>query len=187
MTWYTLFVAAAALIALGERLYCLRNERRMLRDGAEEIAPRVFLAMAPVYTLHFPAAVLEQWLRGTTPGAPWASAMVVLFIAAKLLKLWAVRHLGDGWTMRVIVPRDLRVVGGGPYRHLRHPNYVAVIGEILALPLAGGAWITACVTAALFAPVLVARIRSEEAALLARPEYAAALGARARFLPGGRR
>jgi methyltransferase len=95
-----------------------------------------------------------------------------------------VRALGEAWTMRVVVPAQPRVAATGPYRFLRHPNYVAVVGELLSLPLAGGAWITAVVFGAAFGAVLLARVRTEEAALLARPEYAAAMAARPRFLPG---
>ena len=88
--------------------------------------------------------------------------------------------------MKVILPRHLRVVTTGPYRCMRHPNSIAVLGEILALPLAGGAWITAAVAGILFTLILVVRVRTEEEALLARPEYAAAMGGKRRFVPGRR-
>jgi methyltransferase len=180
---YVGFVAAALLLAAGERLLARRNESRLLREGAQEIAPGVFRLMAPVYAISFPAAVAEHFLAGRRPAAWLAVSMAVLFAAAKGLKLWAVRHLGDQWTMRVIVPRAVRVATGGPYRLMRHPNYLAVIGEGLAMPLAGGAWITAIAFAVLFGAILWMRIVTEEAALLARPEYAAAMAGRRRFLP----
>ena len=180
---YCAFVAAAALLAVGERLWARRNEIRLLRDGAEELAPWVFRLMAPAYTLVFPAAVVEHLLAGRRPAAWFAASMVVLFAAAKGLKLWAVKSLGDQWTMRVILPRAFRVATGGPYRFIRHPNYLAVIGEHLALPLAGGAWMTAIGFAVLFGAILRMRIVTEEAALLARPGYAAAMAGKRRFLP----
>lgn len=184
---YIALVGAAALAAILERLRALRHETRLKEAGAEEVAPWVYLVMAPVYTLVFPAAIVEHVLLHRRPPLPFAAAMVVLFLAAKGLKLWAIRSLGDLWTMRVVLSHPLRVVTGGPYRHVRHPNYVAVLFEVTTLPLAGGAWITAAVAGAAFLALLRARVRTEERALLARPEYAAAMGDRRRFVPGGRR
>ena len=183
---YITLVAAAAIIALVERWYARRNELRLLSEGADETAPWVFRLMAPVYSLSLPAAVAEHLLMARRPPLPFAASMVMLFLLAKGLKVWAIRSLGDLWTMRVILPRPLRVVTGGPYRFMRHPNYVAVFFELTALPLAGGACITAAAAGGLFLALLWARVRTEETALLARPEYAAAMGSRRRFLPGGR-
>lgn len=180
---YPAAVAAAALVAFAERLVALRNERRLDGAGTPEIAPLVFRLMAPVYVLVFPAAVAEHLVLDRHPAPVFAAAMGALFVAAKLLKAWAVVHLGGAWTMKVYVPPDLRVACGGPYRFIRHPNYVAVALEIAALPLAGGAWITALAAVALFSPLLKARIRSEERALMAHPDYAAAMAAKGRFLP----
>jgi methyltransferase len=184
---YIALVAAAALAAILERLHALRHETRLVEAGAEEVAPWVYHLMVPVYTLVFPAAVAEHVLLHRRPPLPFAAAMVILYLSAKGLKLWAIRSLGDLWTMRVILPRPLRVVTGGPYRHVRHPNYVAVLFEVTTLPLAGGAWITAAAACVLFLALLRARVRTEERALLARPEYAAAMGERRRFVPGGGR
>jgi methyltransferase len=185
--FFVALVATAAAVAVLERLYARRNEQRLLREGAEEVAPWVYRLMVPVYVLIFPAAVAEHLLMMRRPSLLFAGFMVLLFVLAKGLKTWAILSLGDLWTMRVILPRPLRVVTGGPYGHLRHPNYVAVIFEATALPLAGGAFITAAAGGALFLALLRARVRTEEAALLARPEYAGAMGDKRRFIPGGGR
>ncbi len=184
---YIALVAAVAVLALLERFHARRNEAHLLKKGAEEVAPWVFRLMVPVYSLVFPAAIAEHLLLGRRPPLPFAASMLVLFLLAKGLKTWAVLSLGDLWTMRVVLPRPLSVVTGGPYHYLRHPNYVAVVFEVTTLPLAGGAWITAAVGGALFVALLWARVRTEEAALLARAEYAAAMGDRRRFIPGGGR
>ena len=183
--FFAVLVAAAAAVAIVERLYARRNERRLLREGAEEVAPWIFRLMVPVYVAIFPAAVAEHVLTTRRPPLALAAVMVVLFLLAKGLKTWAILSLGDLWTMRVILPRPLRVVTRGPYRYLRHPNYVAVVLETTALPLAGGAFVTAAAGGLRFLALLWARVRTEEAALLARPEYALAMGSRPRFLPGG--
>jgi len=182
---YALLVAGAAAGAMGERLLALRHERRLRAEGADEIEPWVFRLMVPVYALVFPAAIAEHVLLHRRPFAGFAFTMVALFLAAKGLKVWAIRSLGDLWTMRVLLPRRLRVVTSGPYRYVRHPNYVAVLAEVAALPLAGGAWITAAAGGALFLVLLRARVAGEEKALLTRTEYAAGMRNRPRFLPGG--
>lgn len=184
---YVALVAVAAAVAVLERLHAARNEARLRREGAEEVAPWVFRLMVPVYAAVFPAAVAEHLAFGRRAAPAWIGSMALLFLLAKGLKAWAILSLGDLWTMRVLLSRPLRVVTGGPYRFIRHPNYVAVAIEVTALPLAGGAYRTAAIAGALFAALLLARVRTEERALLARPEYAAAMGARRRFFPGGGR
>jgi len=181
---YAVCVAFAILLAILERVCALRNERRLRADGACEIAPAVFLWMVPVYSLHFVAAFLEHAVGLRHPAQGWVIAMAVLFAASKGLKLWAIRHLAGQFTMRVFIPVRPVVVGTGPYRLMRHPNYVAVMGEMTALPLLGGSWMTALVFGAAFLVILRARVRTEEEALLRLPEYAARMAGRRRFLPG---
>ena len=183
---FVALVMVAIALAVAERVYALRNERRLLRCGAREIAPVVFRVMAPVYALVFVAALVEHLRFERRPPAGWVAAAVLLFLASKALKLWAVTQLGRNWTMKVVLPESLTVVTSGPYRYIRHPNYIAVIGEIVALPLAGGAWITALCGGAGFILILAFRIRTEEKALMAHPEYRRAMGRKGRFLPGDR-
>src|SRR5204863_108279 len=75
------------------------------------------------------------------------------------------------------------VVTGGPYRWIRHPNYVAVFVELLALPLVHGAWLTALAGAALHVPVLRRRLALEESVLAADPVYRDLMGRKPRFVP----
>ncbi len=82
------------------------------------------------------------------------------------------------------MPHDLRPVVAGPYRFVRHPNYTAVVAEFAALPMAGGAWLSAACLSALNAAVLYPRIKAEEALLAASPAYRTAFAGRARFIPG---
>ncbi|HEU4402420.1 MAG TPA: isoprenylcysteine carboxylmethyltransferase family protein [Candidatus Polarisedimenticolia bacterium] len=182
---YLAFVAAAAAIALAERLHTARNETRLLAAGGREVAPWVFRLMVPVYSGLFITAPVEHLLLARRPPAILVVAMVLLYAAAKGLKLSVARHLGEAWTMKVVLPPRPRIVTSGPYRHLRHPNYVAVMAEVLALPLAGGAWVSATVGGILFALILAWRVRTEEEALLAHPEYALLMAGKGRFLPGG--
>jgi methyltransferase len=126
--------------------------------------------------------LLETAALRRRPRAPllW----VGLLTAAAALRRWSIRSLGASWNVRAVVPADLRPVVTGPYRWIRHPNYLAVVVEFLALPMAGGAWLSALGLSALNAAVLFDRIRAEERLLAAVPGYEEAFRGRARFIPG---
>lgn len=116
---------------------------------------------------------------------PWLPlAWAGLLGAATALRWWSIRTLGASWNVRAVVPEDLRPVTSGPYRFVRHPNYLAVAVEFLALPLAGGALWSAVGLSLLNAGVLWDRIRSEERLLAQVPGYEEAFDGRARFIPG---
>jgi methyltransferase len=91
--------------------------------------------------------------------------MTVLALASQALRWWCIGTLGRHWNTRVIVVPDLPLVRSGPYRFLRHPNYVAVVAEGVALPLVHAAWVTALVFTLANAVLLAVRLRVENAAL----------------------
>lgn len=109
---------------------------------------------------------------------------VAMLGAATALRWWSIRSLGIEWNVRAEVPDDLHPVTGGPYRFVRHPNYVAVALEFVALPMAGGAAWSALGLSLVNAAVLWDRIRAEERLLAEVPSYARAFNGRARFIPG---
>jgi methyltransferase len=84
---------------------------------------------------------------------------------AQALRWWCIAALGPRWNTRVIVVPGLPLVDRGPYRWLRHPNYLAVVAEGAALPLVHTAWATALAFTAANAAVLAVRVRVENAAL----------------------
>lgn len=182
-----LYLALIALVAL-ERLVELalstRNARRALAAGGVEAESRgAYAAMVGTHAAFLLAAPLEValWAPPFVPAVGWP--MLALVVAAMALRYWAIAALGARWNTRVIVLPGAPAVTGGPYRFVRHPNYVAVIVEMFALPLVHGAWRTALFFSAANALLLTRRIALEEAALAAHADYAARLGDRARFLP----
>jgi methyltransferase len=100
-------------------------------------------------------------------GPPWPVALTgaVVFAAAKALKWWAIVSLGPFWTFRVVVIPGEALVVGGPYRWLRHPNYVAVMGELAGVALLTGAPVSGVTAMAVFGLLLIKRIAVEERAL----------------------
>ncbi|MFD0471542.1 isoprenylcysteine carboxylmethyltransferase family protein [Nonomuraea thailandensis] len=91
--------------------------------------------------------------------------MLVVVVLAQGLRWWCIRTLGHQWNTRVVVVPGLPLVHRGPYRWMRHPNYVAVVAEGIALPLVHTAWVTALVFTITNAALLAVRIRVEDAAL----------------------
>ncbi|MBV8139213.1 MAG: hypothetical protein JO121_26825, partial [Deltaproteobacteria bacterium] len=106
---------------------------------------------------------------------------IVAELFAQFLRYWVIFTLGSRWNTRIIVWPDAQPVTSGPFRFARHPNYLAVAIEIVAVPLIGGAWITAIVFSLGNAILLMVRIPAEERAL-GQP-YAGAFAELPRFLP----
>jgi methyltransferase len=114
----------------------------------------------------YPAVFLAMILEGALwPGHGDAVAGVAVFAAAKSLKSWAIASLGDAWTFRVVVRPGVPLVARGPYRFLRHPNYVAVAGELAGVALMSGARVAGPLGTILFGLLMLRRISVEERAL----------------------
>ncbi|HTV17919.1 MAG TPA: isoprenylcysteine carboxylmethyltransferase family protein, partial [Polyangiaceae bacterium] len=110
------------------------------------------------------------------------SCLLVAF-AAQALRYWTIASLGRRWNVAVLVLPGVPAVTGGPFRFLRHPNYLAVVAEGLAVPLMHSAFITASVFSVLNAILLAVRIDCEERALAQHCGYASRFAARPRLWP----
>lgn len=165
MIWYTALVLAVAGERLAELAVALRNTRWALARGGTESGRGHYPAMVALHTALLGGCLAEAALadRPFVPLLGWA--MVAVVVAAQALRWWCIRTLGHRWNTRVIVVPGLPLVTGGPYRLLRHPNYVAVAAEGIALPLVHGAWVTAVLFTLLNAALMAVRVRCEEAAL----------------------
>lgn len=165
-----LYLGLVALVAaerLVELVISRRHARRLAARGGFEVGGEHFPAMAALHGGLLVAAPLEVFLLGRPLVPLLAAAMLVLVGATMVLRYWVVASLGDRWTVRVWVVPGEPPVDRGPYRWLRHPNYLAVVLEVAALPLVHTAWGTAVVFSLANALVLRTRIRVEEEALAA--------------------
>ncbi len=163
---FDLLVAATALERLAELVVSARNARWSLARGGVEHGRRHFGPMVALHTGLLLACVAEAHLadRPFIPALGWTALTLVL--ASQGLRWWCIGTLGHRWNTRVVVVPGLPLVTGGPYRWLRHPNYVAVVVEGLALPLVHTAWVTAVAFTLLNALLLLRfRIPTEERAL----------------------
>jgi len=126
---------------------------------------------------------VEAWVLGSR--APtWILVVAILAaLGAQGLRYWCIATLGAAWNARAQVDPSLQVVDRGPYRWIRHPNYVAVLIEFVALPAAFGAWRTGLLLNLLHAPLIARRIRAEERLLDDVPGYTQRMGSKGRFWP----
>lgn len=159
MDWPLLILAFVTAQRLGELWIARRNTRRLLAAGAQEHGRTHY----PLLVLLHAAWLAALWLLA--PGQPVAAAPLILFALLQLGRVWAIASLGGRWTTRIIVLPGAPLVRRGPYRVLRHPNYVIVALEIAALPLVFGLWKVALAFSVLNAAILAVRIRSENSAL----------------------
>ena len=141
------------------------NARWSLARGGREVGQGHFPAMVVLHTVFLVACAVEPRLTVARALPAVSAAAFVVAIACQALRWWCITTLGRQWNTRVIVVPDLVRVTGGPYRWLRHPNYLAVVLEGIALPAVGGAWITAAVFTLCNAALLRTRLRTENRAL----------------------
>lgn len=157
------FVAVFAPM-IAEAVYSRRNERALRIAGAIEAQGDVHHIMLVAYPACFLAMLAEGIVRPAATGGEFAVG-ASLFALAKTLKYWAIFSLGRRWSFRVLVPPDAPLVASGLYRWLRHPNYVAVVGELAGAAFMTRAAIAGPLAIAGFAALLRARTRVENRAL----------------------
>lgn len=194
-TLYAGWLVFVALQRVSELVWSRHNLRLATRcdDGARVAraagTPRDWYWMIAAHTALIVLPALEFfWLDGgeSPPGAArrWLFwSCLALFAGAQAVRYWTLSTLGRAWNARAVVVPALGVVSGGPYRWIRHPNYLAVLIEFNAVPLAVGAWRAWILLALLHSPVLARRIRAEEALLADVPGYTDAMGNKGRFFP----
>lgn len=165
---YVVLVVATGFERLAELVVSARNARWSAARGAVESGRGHFPPMVALHTGLLVACVVEVVVadRPFLPVLGWA--MLALVLASQGLRWWCIAALGPRWNTRVIVVPGLELVSRGPYRFLRHPNYVAVVVEGLALPLVHTAWVTAVGFTLLNAVLLLGfRLPAENRALRA--------------------
>lgn len=160
--------ASLALLIFGamaaEAVRARQNERAQVARGGFEPPGDVYDVMRVAYPAAFAAMLAEGFLRGM-PSPRLVAAGAVAFACGKAIKWWAIGALGRFWTFRVIVVPGARLVSSGPYRFVRHPNYVGVLGELVGTLMMTGAFIAGPVAVAVFGLLILKRIAVEDRGL----------------------
>jgi methyltransferase len=155
----TILVGFVTAQRLAELWWARRNEARLLAAGGVEYGHWHLGLMILVHA----AWLVSLWFWGYD--RPVDPVYLALFVLVEIARVWVLATLGRRWTIRVIVVHGEHLVARGPYRFLRHPNYLVVCGEVAAVPLALGLPILALVFTLLNAAILAIRIPEENAAL----------------------
>ena len=155
--WIILLVA---LQRLGELWLSARNSRWQIAQGGRETGRSHYPLIVLVH-----AGWLIAMLVAIPASAPLNLPLIIVFLMLQIGRLWVIASLGRYWTTRIISNPAVPLVRRGPYRWIRHPNYLIVVLEIAVLPLAFGAWQIALIFSLANAAVLWWRIRIENTTL----------------------
>jgi methyltransferase len=164
MSWVLVVVALVTAQRLAELALAQRNEARLRAKGGSEVG-----------AAHYPLFVMLHvvWLASLVTFVPWdkqpAWLLLALYVALQAGRIWVIRALGERWTTRVIVVPGAPLVHSGPYRWVRHPNYLVVALEVPLLPLMFDAWALASLFGCANLALLAYRVRIEDAALDGNP------------------
>jgi methyltransferase len=140
-------------------------------------------AMIAVHAALIVLPLLEVVYFGTSASDTTFWIAVAAYGAAQVVRYWSIASLGSSWNARAVVDSRQACVATGPYRWIRHPNYLAVLIEFSAVPWALGAWRSWIFLNLVHMPVLLRRIRAEERLLAEIPGYREHMLAKGRFLP----
>jgi methyltransferase len=180
---FLMLLAGVGLERLLELQLSRRHQHKLASSGARKHGDPQYRWMIALHTGVLIGAAVEVTALHR-PFIPWlAFPALVLFALATVLRWWVIRTLGIHWNTEVVDSARLGVVSDGPFRWVRHPNYLGVFVELIALPLIHTAWITAIFAAVGDIFVLRNRLSIEERLLDAVPAYRAAMAGKPRFLP----
>ena len=166
---FTVLIALVGVERLAELVVSKRNAAWSMERGGVETGFGHYPFMVVLHSGLLVGALVEAWLRRPDVPSVLAWSMLALVLASQALRWWCITTLGRRWNTRVIVVPGMAPVGSGPYRLFKHPNYVAVVVEGVALPLVHASWLTAVVFTLANAALLTVRIRAEDAALATLP------------------
>lgn len=163
-------VPVVALQRAAELFLCRRNRRVLAARGGREFFPESYPVMAALHVLFLVSLALEAhpWL---VPAGGRTYGCLAALAAVTALRYWTIATLGIHWTTRIVVIPGSRLVRSGPYRFLRHPNYLVIVLEFLLLPLLLRAPFTLAAFSLANLLVLRQRIRLEETALGAMTDF----------------
>lgn len=173
---FAVLLALVVAERLAELVVAKRHERALAARGGYPVGDGHYPVMVALHTGFLVACAVEVFVVGR-PFLPALGLPMLGLVAATMgLRWWVIATLGERWTTRIwVVPGAPRITGG-PYRWLRHPNYLAVAVELVALPLVHTAWVTALVFGGGNLLLLAHRIRAEDAALDRAQRQAGARG-----------
>lgn len=173
---FSIFISLIITQRVSELLIAKRNERWMKQQGAVEFGQSHYPFIVIVHSLFIVCYILEVVLLNKELSPRWPNFLFVLLLT-QAGRLWALGSLGVYWNTKIIILPNANIVKKGPYRFIKHPNYIVVTAEVILIPLIFQAYVTAVVFSILNAVILMIRIPAEEKALKQLTKYEAAFAA----------
>lgn len=167
---FAIVISIVILQRLVELVVAKRNEQWMRSQGAFEVGAAHYPIMVTMHIAFFISLLAEVILLDRSLSSMWI-ILLVIFLTAQVARIWCLTSLGKFWNTKIIILPGADVVQKGPYKWVRHPNYVIVTTELLVLPLMFGAYLTAIIFTLLNVWMLSVRIPAEEKALKDATNY----------------
>jgi len=159
---FWIFITCIIGIRLGECLLARRNERWLLQQGAVEYGQRHYPFMIALHTCFIVSMIVEYILRG---GTSYSLSWGIIFLLLLICKGWVIATLGKFWNTKIYRAPRFSLIKAGPYKYVKHPNYLIVIAEIAVIPLIFHLYYTAVVFSVLNLCMLYVRVKVENKAL----------------------
>jgi len=164
MTYFIIFISIVIVQRISELILSNKNENYLISQGAIEYDKKGYKYIVLMHNLFFISVITEFVFLQRQLNEYW-KVLLIIFICTQLLRYWAIFTLGKRWNTKILVLPNTEPIRSGLYKHLKHPNYIAVIIEIGVIPLLFSCYYTAIVFSILNLIVLKRRIRIEEKAL----------------------
>lgn len=181
--FFALFLMLIILQRLLELSIAKRNGQAIKKMGGFEVGRMQYPFFILLHSLFFLSLIGEFTWRNPSALPAWWWTPFFFFLTAQGLRYWAIRSLGLFWNTRIYLLPGTSLTPKGPYRYIRHPNYLAVMIELLSIPLIFGLYRTAILFSILNFPLLLWRIKVEEKALSLFCAYETEMGTKPRLLP----
>ena len=164
MTYFIIFISIIVIQRISELILSKRNEKYLKSQGAIEHDKEGYKYIVLMHNLFFVSLILEFVFLERHLNPYW-QILLIIFICTQMLRYWAIFTLGKRWNTKILVLPNTEPIKSGLYKHLKHPNYIAVIIEIGVIPLLFSCYNTAIVFSVLNLIVLRRRIMIEEKAV----------------------
>lgn len=184
--FFIVFLTLLIVQRLSELRIAKNNEKWLKANGGFEVGNEHYKYIVVVHLLFFLSLILEVSLLNKTVSSLWP-VFLLFFMLAQALRIWSLLSLGRFWNTKIIVVPNVNIISKGPYKWIRHPNYLVVVIELLVIPLIFNAFWTAVIFSFLNMIVLSIRIPIEENALIRETNYKAIFHQRPRFSPSRER
>ncbi|MGE6260282.1 isoprenylcysteine carboxyl methyltransferase family protein [Heyndrickxia sporothermodurans] len=180
--FFFIFISFVVLQRMVELRIAKKNEKWMKNHGGVEYGQKHYLFLVLIHACFFLSLFIEVILEETKLNTYWLF-IISLFFITQVGRVWVIQSLGKYWNTKIIVLPNADIIIKGPYRFIRHPNYLIVTLEFIFIPLMFNAFYTLISFFILNQIILMIRIPFEEQVLLNHTNYHVLQNNHPRFLP----